>query len=55
MTTTLAFTEAITSINEAESRFNFTWNSDLQFFSEWQENLPELTQSERQSLDRIKQ
>ncbi len=54
MAISLAVTEAITSINEAESRFNFSRNSDLQFFSEWQENLPELTQAERQTLDRIK-
>lgn len=54
MPISLAVTEAITSINEAESRFNFSRNSDLQFFSEWQENLPELTQAERQTLDRIK-
>jgi predicted type IV restriction endonuclease len=54
MAISLAVTEAITSINEAESRFNLSRNSDLQFFSEWQENLPELTQAERQTLDRIK-
>jgi predicted type IV restriction endonuclease len=54
MAISLAVTEAITSINEAESRFNLSRNSDLQFFSEWQENLPELNQAERQTLDRIK-
>lgn len=54
MAISLAVTEAITSINEAESRFNFSRITDLQFFSEWQENLPELTQSERESLDRVK-
>lgn len=54
MAISLAVTEAITSINEAESRFNFRRITDLQFFSEWQENLPELTQSERESLDRVK-
>jgi len=54
MPISLAVTEAITSINEAESRFNLSRNSNLQFFSEWQENLPELTQAEQQTLDRIK-
>ncbi len=54
MTINLAVTEAIESINEAESRFNFSRTTDLQFFSEWQENLPELTQAERETLDRIK-
>jgi hypothetical protein len=54
MAISLAVTEAITSINEAESRFKFNRITDLQFFSEWQENLPELTQAEQQTLDRIK-
>jgi hypothetical protein len=54
MAINLAVTEAIESINEAESRFNFSRTTDLQFFSEWQENLPELTQAERETLDRIK-
>lgn len=54
MTTTLAVTEVITSINEAQSRFNLSRTTDLQFFSEWQETLPELTQAEREALDRVK-
>ena len=51
---TIAVTEAITSIHEAESQFKCSRNSDLQFFSEWQDNLPELTQAEQQTLDRIR-
>jgi len=54
MTKTLTITEVVTSLNEAESRFNIRQNDNLQFFSEWQDNLPELTQSERETLDRIK-
>ncbi len=54
MTINLAVTEAIESIHEAESRFNFSRTTDLQFLSEWQEKLPELTQAERETLDRIK-
>ena len=42
------------AVTEAELLFNFSGTTDLQFFSEWQENLPELTQSERETLGRIK-
>ncbi|NER28293.1 MAG: type I restriction enzyme HsdR N-terminal domain-containing protein [Symploca sp. SIO1C4] len=54
MTTTIAVTDAIKSINEAESRFNLSRTNDLNFFKEWQENLPELTTAEQETLDRIK-
>ncbi|MEQ8962458.1 MAG: type I restriction enzyme HsdR N-terminal domain-containing protein [Coleofasciculus sp. C2-GNP5-27] len=54
MTKTLTITEVVTSLNEAESRFNICRNDNLEFFSEWQDNLPELTQSEQDTLDRIK-
>jgi len=54
MTKTLTITEVVTSLNEAESRFNIRQSDHLDFFSEWQNNLPELTQSERETLDRIK-
>lgn len=54
MTKTLTITEVVTSLNEAESRFNIRQSDNLEFFSEWQNNLPELTQSERETLDRIK-
>ena len=54
MTTTLAVTDAIKSINEAESRFNLSRTTDLQFFWEWQENSLELTPVEQETLDRVK-
>ncbi|MFP4414478.1 hypothetical protein [Coleofasciculus sp.] len=44
----------LTSLNEAQSRFNLSRTTDLQFFSEWQETLPELSQGERETLDRVK-
>ena len=50
---TLAITEAMTSINEAESRFNLRREDDLQFFPEWFETLPELTPSEAGEMDRV--
>ncbi len=34
--------------------FNLRLNQDEQFFSEWQENLPELTDIEKQLLDQVK-
>lgn len=54
MTTILAVTEAITSINEAESRFNLHRATDLQFFPEWFEDLPELADAEIAVMDRVK-
>lgn len=54
MTTTIAVTDVIKSINEAESRFNLSRTTDLQFFNEWQENIPELTPAEQETLDRVK-
>jgi hypothetical protein len=53
MTTTLAITDAITSINEVESRFRLQREMDLQFFPEWFEGLPELTADERAMMDRV--
>lgn len=54
MTTTVAITEAITSINEVESRFNLRRAPDLQFFSEWFEGLPELTADEATVMDQVR-
>lgn len=52
--TSFAVTEALKSINQAESLFSLTRTIDLQFFLEWQENLPILTPAEEAALDRIK-
>ena len=46
MTTILAATAAIASINKVQFRFNLSRTTDLQFFSEWLETLPELTPAE---------
>ena len=35
-------------------RFDLQFVEDLQFFPEWQENLPEITDSEKQQLDKVK-
>lgn len=53
MPTTLAVTEAITSLNEAESTFNLCRSANADFFHEWLD-LPEINGDEKQALDRIK-
>jgi hypothetical protein len=54
MVQTIAITKAITNLNNAQEKFNITQTTDPQFFTEWLEELPELTDSEKLSLDRIK-
>lgn len=54
MVQTGAITKVITSLNEAEAKFNLRRTEDEQFFTQWFEGLPELTDLERTSLDRIK-
>jgi hypothetical protein len=54
MPPTLAVTDAITTLNQAEAQFNLSRASDLRFFPEWSERLPDLTELEQQNLDRIK-
>lgn len=51
---TLAITEAVKSVNQAEARFGLTRSLDPQFFSELQENLPMLSATEESMLDRVK-
>jgi hypothetical protein len=47
----IAITEAITTLAEAERRFNLSQLEDERFFSEWQIDLPELSTLEQTSLD----
>lgn len=49
-----AITEAITTLAEAESRFNLRRNEDEQFFPEWSEDLPPLTDVEKSYLDLVR-
>lgn len=42
------------TLREVEQKFNLQENLDLGFFPEWQNNLPELTETEKQTLDTIK-
>jgi hypothetical protein len=49
-----AITEVIKSLGEVEERFNLRRTEDEQFFTEWYENLPEITDEEKASLDIIR-
>ncbi len=51
---TLAVTEAITSIRQAEETFGLVRSVDRDFFTEWHAALPALTPTEKASCDRIK-
>lgn len=37
-----------------ETHFKIEWVEDDQFFREWQDNLPEISEAEKQRLDRVK-
>jgi hypothetical protein len=51
MAKVLATPDAIKSLADVESRFGLQRNEDAAFFSEWQESLPSLTDSEQASLE----
>ncbi|MDJ0617832.1 MAG: type I restriction endonuclease subunit R [Calothrix sp. MO_192.B10] len=51
MTKTEAITEAITSLTDAETRFGLIRIEDEEFFTEWFDGLPEITEAEKASLD----
>ena len=55
MVQVLAITDYIESLAEAETRFGLSRNDEPLFFTEWSSNLPEITPSEQQRLDLIKQ
>lgn len=42
------------SLNELETIFKLQLVEDENFFREWQDNLPEITDTEKQKLDRVK-
>jgi hypothetical protein len=54
MTQTKAITEAITSLADAENRFGFVRIEEEGFFTEWCEELPALTLSEKENLDVVR-
>lgn len=54
MPQTIAITKAVTNLNEAQEKFNIIQANDPQFFTEWLNDLPELTEGEKNLLDRLK-
>jgi hypothetical protein len=52
---TLAITEAVKTLAEAERRFNLLRTEEEAFFLEWQMTLPELSTSEQLALDGLRQ
>lgn len=54
MVQTVGITKAITNLNEAHAKFNLSPTADSQFFTEWFEDLPKLTDSEKPSMNRLK-
>ncbi len=55
MVSTVGITETIKSLNDLEEKLNLTQTEDDRFFTEWYEGLPEMSDSEKLSVDRIKQ
>ncbi|WP_013325288.1 type I restriction endonuclease [Gloeothece verrucosa] len=54
MIQTFAITEAVSSLTEVHEIFNLTRNTEDNFFRELLENLPDITDSERQTLNNLK-
>lgn len=54
MTQITAITKAITSLTDAENRFGFIRVENEQFFPEWCEKLPEITEADKTSLDIVR-
>lgn len=54
MAISTAITEVIQTLGDLESRFNLRRTQNLDFFPEWYEDLAELTEIEKQSLDLIR-
>ncbi len=52
---TVAITEAVNTLAEAERRFNLSRTEDESLFLEWQITLPELLPTEQAALDELRQ
>jgi len=50
----IAITDAITTLAEAERRFNLVRTEDETFFAEWQASLPSLSTTEQRLLDELR-
>ncbi len=54
MVQTVGITKAITNLNEAHGKFNLNQTDNPPFFTEWFEDLPEISDSEKSFLNRLK-
>jgi len=50
----LTLTPNTITITDLEQQFNLCYTEDLSFFPEWQDQLPDLTETERERCDRLK-
>ena len=55
MAQTFAISKAVESLSQVREKFKLVASSDPQFFTEWCENLPKLTDAEKSTLDHFKQ
>jgi len=55
MVSIIGIRENVNSFNDLKAKFNLQQTEDDFFFTEWYENLPELTEEETASLNQIKQ
>lgn len=50
MVQTVGITKGITNLNEAHAKFNLSQTTKSEFFTEWFEDLPELSDSAKKHL-----
>ncbi|MDJ0578484.1 type I restriction enzyme HsdR N-terminal domain-containing protein [Crocosphaera sp.] len=55
MVTTIGVREAIKNLNDLQTKLNLSQTEEDNFFSEWNEELPEITETEQTAITRIKQ
>ncbi|MFM7600442.1 MAG: hypothetical protein ACKO7R_04470 [Pseudanabaena sp.] len=55
MVTTLAISKYVNSLQEVEAKFSVQQSLRDRFFSEWYEDLPELTEAEKARCDLLKE
>jgi hypothetical protein len=54
MVQSIAISEHILTLSQIQEKFGFERAQSEQFFTEWQTDLPEITASEKERLDRVK-
>ncbi len=55
MAQTLAISKAMTTMDQVQSRFPIAYATDKDFFTEWKQDLPDLSELERSQLAHIQQ